>query len=274
LFNGLRKVASSEEGYRLAKKVLLYYAKKNYVVVPAKQDPGLRAKPDLIAVPVDLSTMRPLYSKAIAIEVESCNEVETHPEQVAHNWVKESVKDFAEVHTWTWDRCFNRLREIYEKAGIDRGKVKIFSAKWVEPKKRGEEQGRQGSVATATSTNTNVSGSLQSLAMQAGAAGAQPAQMVEASATPIYEEEEEVQGAVEKRVEQAKTGSQGFVVEFVASDGKRYRAVLPGATEFNMFRAFCGEGAVVEVVGGLIRCRPRSYTSVRVIRAVSVEVVG
>jgi len=110
--------------------------------------------------------------------------------------------------------------------------------------------------------------------MQAGAAGVQPVQMVEASATPIYEEEGEVYGAVEKRVEQAKTESQGFVVEFAASDGKRYRAVLPSAAELNMFRAFCGEGAVVEVVGNLIRCRPRSYKSARTVRAASIEAVG
>jgi hypothetical protein len=259
LFNGLRKAAPSEEGYRLARKVMVNYAKKGYVVLPVKQSSGLVARPDLIAVPVDKSTWRPIYSKAVAIEIESCNEVGAHPEQVAHNWVKESVKDFAEVHTWTWDKCFDKLQEVFSRSSADRSKVRIFSAKWVEPKKE-EKRGRQGSAATATSTSTNVSGSLQSLAMQAGAAGAQPVQMVEASATPIYEEEGEVYGAVEKRVEQAETGSQGFVVEFTASDGKRYMAVLPSAAELNMFRAFCGEGAVVEVVGGLIRCRPRSYT--------------
>jgi hypothetical protein len=82
-----------------------------------------------VAVPVDKSTWRPVYSKAIAIEVESCNEVETHPEQVAHNWVKESVRDFAEVHTWTWDTCFEKLKLVYGKVGVDGAKVKIFSAK-------------------------------------------------------------------------------------------------------------------------------------------------
>jgi len=129
LFRGLKKAAPSEEGHRLAKKVLLYYAKRGYVVAPVRQDPGLAARPDLVAVPVDRSTWRPVYSKAVAVEVESCNEVETHPEQVARNWVKGSVRDFAEVHTWTWDRCYERLREIYEKAGVDRAKVKIFKAK-------------------------------------------------------------------------------------------------------------------------------------------------
>jgi hypothetical protein len=49
--------------------------------------------------------------------------------KVAHNWVKESVKDFAEVHTWTWDTCFDKLKQIYEKANVDKAKVKIFSTK-------------------------------------------------------------------------------------------------------------------------------------------------
>jgi DNA-binding MarR family transcriptional regulator len=129
LYRGLRKAAPSEEGYKLAKKVLQYYAKRGYIVTPVRQDPGLSSRPDLVAVPVDKSTWRPIYSKAIAVEVESCNEVETHPEQVAHNWVKESVKDFAEVHTWTWDACLNKLKQIYEKANVDKAKVKIFSTK-------------------------------------------------------------------------------------------------------------------------------------------------
>ena len=109
--------------------MLLYYAKRGYVVAPARQDPALSSRPDLVAIPVDRSTWRPMYSKAVAVEVESCNEVETHPEQVAHNWVKESVKDFAEVHAWTWETCFNKLKQIYEKADVDKAKVKIFSTK-------------------------------------------------------------------------------------------------------------------------------------------------
>jgi len=129
LYRGLRKTAPSEEGYKLAKKVLLYYARRGYIVAPVRQDPGLSSRPDLVAVPVDKSTWRPIYSKAIAVEVESRNEVETHPEQVSHNWVKESVKDFAEVHTWIWDTCFDKLRQVYEKAGVDKAKEKIFNAK-------------------------------------------------------------------------------------------------------------------------------------------------
>jgi DNA-binding MarR family transcriptional regulator len=143
LYRGLRKAAPSEEGYKLAKKVLLYYARRGYIVAPVRQDPGLSSRPDLVAVPVDKSTWRPIYSKAIAVEVESCNEVETHPEQVAHNWVKESVKDFAEVHTWTWQHCFDKLRQVYEKAGVDKAKVKIFNAKSAPEKPVGAQATQQ-----------------------------------------------------------------------------------------------------------------------------------
>jgi hypothetical protein len=79
LYRGLRKAAPSEEGYRLAKKVLLYYVRRGYIVAPVRQNPGLSSRPDLVAVPVDESTWMPIYSRAIAVEVESCNEVETHP---------------------------------------------------------------------------------------------------------------------------------------------------------------------------------------------------
>jgi DNA helicase HerA-like ATPase len=232
----LRKVASSEEGHRLAKKVLLYYAEKNYVVVPAKQDPGLRAKPDLIAIPVDLSTMRPLYSKAIAIEVESCNEVEVHPEQVAHNWVKESVRDFAEVHAWTWDRCFNRLREIYEKASIDRGKVKIFSVKCIEAReKSGKKRG------------TEIKRGASKQVPETGLSNAQSLQ-VAASATVIREEEE---GAAEEE-------KQEIVRKFKASDGYEYIVVLSDS-EAKKFDKFCtGKRIVIKVEGSAIKCVDRS----------------
>ncbi|MEM1628852.1 MAG: hypothetical protein QXP02_02575 [Desulfurococcaceae archaeon] len=103
--------------------------------MPAKQDSSLRARPDLVAVPVDKSTWRPLYSNAVAIEVESCNELETHPENVVHNWLKESVKDFAEVHSWTDEKCFEKLRQLYEKHGEVHGKVKIFSVRIEKPGK-------------------------------------------------------------------------------------------------------------------------------------------
>ena len=45
------------------------------MINPARQDPALSSRPDLVAIPVGKFTWRPIYNKAIAIEVESCNEV-------------------------------------------------------------------------------------------------------------------------------------------------------------------------------------------------------
>jgi hypothetical protein len=229
----------------------LHYAKKSYVVVPVKQDPGLRAKPDLIAIPVDLSTMRPLYSKAIAVEVESCNEVEVHPDQVAHNWVKESVKDFAEVHTWTWDKCFNRLGEIYEKAGADRSRVKIFCAKWSEAgkskeKEREKEKKKKAEQGPATPA-TNVGEPLESRATQVSSLSvSQPV----VSVAPIYEEGEEVGQAGEVR---------GIVRRFKASDGFEYTAVFSDDEEAKRFDRFCtGRRSVARVEGSTIKCVDRA----------------
>jgi DNA-binding MarR family transcriptional regulator/energy-coupling factor transporter ATP-binding protein EcfA2 len=236
LFNGLRKAAPSEEGYHLARKVLLNYAKKGYVVLPVKQSSGLSARPDLIAVPVDASTWRPIYSKAVAIEIESCNEVEVHPDQVAHNWVKESVRDFAEVHAWTWDRCFNRLREIYEKAGIDRGKVKIFSVKCIEAR---EKSGKKRETEIKRGASKQVP--------ETGLGNAQSLQVV-ASATVIREEEE---GAAEEE-------KQEIVRKFKASDGYEYIVVLSDS-EAKKFDKFCtGKRIVIKVEGSAIKCVDRA----------------
>ncbi|MEM2288939.1 MAG: ATP-binding protein, partial [Sulfolobales archaeon] len=147
LFKGLKHVAPSEEGYRIARRVLLKYYGRGYVVLPVKQDSSLRARPDLVAVPIDKSTWRPLYSSAVAVEIESCNELETHPEQVVRNWIKESVKDFAEVHSWTSEECFEKLRQLYERHGEVHGKVKIFPVRVEKP---GKHIAQQGASASAT----------------------------------------------------------------------------------------------------------------------------
>ena len=205
-------------------------------MLPVKQSSGLSARPDLIAVPVDASTWRPIYSKAVAIEIESCNEVEVHPDQVAHNWVKESVRDFAEVHTWTWDRCFNRLREIYEKAGIDRGKVKIFSVKCIEAR---EKSGKKRETEIKRGASKQVP--------ETGLGNAQSLQ-VAATATVIREEEE---GAAEEE-------KQEIVRKFKASDGYEYIVVLSDS-EAKKFDKFCtGKRIVIKVEGSAIKCVDRA----------------
>jgi len=135
LFRGLKQIAPSEEGYRIARRVLLRYYGRGYVALPAKQDSSLRARPDLVAVPVDKATWRPRYSEAIAIEIESCNELETHPEHVVRNWIKESVKDFREIHSWTSEECFEKLKQLYDKHPEVHGKVRVFSVRMEKPGK-------------------------------------------------------------------------------------------------------------------------------------------
>ena len=82
LFGDIKASAPSNEGRKLAMKVMLKYMKQGYHVTPAKQSPNLESRPDLVAIPIDRATLRPEYDRAIAIEIESCNEISTHPEQV------------------------------------------------------------------------------------------------------------------------------------------------------------------------------------------------
>ncbi len=116
LFTGLKAVAPSKEGLRIARRAVLYYIEKGYYVVPARQDPSLAAKPDLVAIPFDRSTLSLRYSEAVAVEVESCNEVETHPEQVARNVEKHASTPFREVHVWFPKRCIDALQRALSAA--------------------------------------------------------------------------------------------------------------------------------------------------------------
>jgi len=91
LFLGLEVVAPSEEGREIAKAAMLHYLSQGYWVFPVTTAAPAGGAPDLIAVRGD----------PVAVEIESSNEVETHPEQVAANMVKPSTKRFKEVHVWT-----------------------------------------------------------------------------------------------------------------------------------------------------------------------------
>ncbi|BDB97456.1 helicase HerA domain-containing protein [Saccharolobus caldissimus] len=129
LFGDIKTIAPSDEGRKLAMKVMLRYMKNKYYVVTVKQTPDLAARPDLAAIPFDTNyTLR--YDQAVAVEIESCNELSVHPEQVMHNFRKESIKDFAEIHSWTYAECFNKLQELYNQlSDEEKKKVKIFSVK-------------------------------------------------------------------------------------------------------------------------------------------------
>jgi DNA helicase HerA-like ATPase len=296
LYRGLRKVAPSEEGYMLAKKVLLYYARRGYVVAPVRQDPDLSSRPDLVAVPVDKSTWRPVYSKAVAVEVESCNEVETHPEQVSHNWVKESVRDFAEVHTWTWDTCFEKLKLVYGKAGVDGAKVKVFSARRTPGRQTGEKTAGTGGMARQaqappeeagealveeSSTRRGSSVETEEVAGEEGGplvehvggseAGGKPSE----TASQLQQDLAPIPGA-QAAGGGGPAGPSQLERVFTASDGRRYRAVLAGERELNMFDKVCREGSAitVDLKGGVIECKPRGYTMRFRVKASSLEALG
>ena len=118
LFRGLKTVAPSREGRRVAARALLYYLEHGYYAVPARQ--AGPASPDLVAVPFDRAQLRLRYGEAVAVEIESCNELETHPEQVARNLVKawelHQQGVVKRVDFWTAEQCRNRLESILEEA--------------------------------------------------------------------------------------------------------------------------------------------------------------
>jgi DNA helicase HerA-like ATPase len=89
----------SREGLGIALAAWLELTDKGCGVVAADQSlPG--SKPDLVAVAYDAKG-RPDLKRAIAVEVESPEEVRRHPEQVIENMVKPSTYYFHEVQVWT-----------------------------------------------------------------------------------------------------------------------------------------------------------------------------
>nr|WP_011225196.1 ATP-binding protein [Sulfolobus islandicus]CAG38235.1 putative TraG protein [Sulfolobus islandicus] len=135
LFN-LRGIVTNEEGRKVAMRVIVKYLEKGFTVVRGKQEGEIR--PDLVAFPFDKSTYRPQYSKAIAIEIESPNELGAHPEQVRRNMQKylPIAALFEEIHFWTSEEAYEKLKEIYNIFVKDttipddyKKKVKIFAVK-------------------------------------------------------------------------------------------------------------------------------------------------
>ncbi len=110
LFHGLEKVAPSREGLRIARKAMLYYLKHNYYVVPVLLE-GPEPRPDLVAIPLKEGYQLDL-DNAIAVEIESPQEVQAHPDQVLRNLTKESTKHFKEIHVWTSKEVSDKLKEI------------------------------------------------------------------------------------------------------------------------------------------------------------------
>ncbi|ACP36054.1 conserved hypothetical protein [Sulfolobus islandicus L.S.2.15] len=135
LFN-LKGIVENNEGRKIAMKVIVKYISQGYTITRGKQEGDIR--PDLVAFAIDRSTFRPHYDEAIAIEIESPNEIEVHPEQVKRNMQKYiPIQDlFKEIHIWTSEEKFDKLKVIYDNFLNDNSipqeykqKVKIFSVK-------------------------------------------------------------------------------------------------------------------------------------------------
>jgi hypothetical protein len=167
LFQGVESVARSPEGRALARAAVKSYMRRGWIAVAAKQDPGLGARPDLVAMPVDRATFRPVYSKAAAVEVESCVEVQSHPDQVARNLLKESARDFAEIHVWVPERCAGRVREILAAARPERP-VKVVAVRLKPRKPRPAKPATRGEEGEAA-TKPRFEARLQALAAAEGA---------------------------------------------------------------------------------------------------------
>jgi DNA-binding MarR family transcriptional regulator len=132
----LKGVVSNEEGKKIALRVLKKYMSKGYAVERGKQEGEIR--PDFVAIKYEKSTYKPDYSNVIAIEIESPNEIEVHPEQVKRNMIKyiPIANLFKEIHIWTSEEKFDKLKEIYDSFMNDNSipadykqKVKIFAVK-------------------------------------------------------------------------------------------------------------------------------------------------
>ena len=155
LFN-LKGIVENEEGRKIAMKVMVNYLKQGYTITRGKQEGDIR--PDLVAFAIDRSTFKPHYDEGIAIEIESPNEIDVHPEQVKRNMQKYIItKDlFKEIHLWTSEDKLKKLKEIYDSFLADNSipqeyktKVKIFAVKLkqrleqkaTETKNKAEETG-------------------------------------------------------------------------------------------------------------------------------------
>jgi len=152
----LKGVVSNAEGKKIALRILKKYMSKGYVVVRGKQEGDIR--PDFVAIKYEKSTYKPDYNNAIAIEIESPNEIDVHPEQVRRNMQKYIVINdlFKEIHVWTSEDKLKKLKEIYDSFIKDNSipqeyktKVKIFAVKLkqkleqkaTETKNKAEETG-------------------------------------------------------------------------------------------------------------------------------------
>ncbi len=139
----LKGIVENEKGKTVALKVIRKLYKEGLIVVPGRQEGDIR--PDFVGFSYDKSTMRPDYNSAIAIEIESDNELATHPEQVKRNMQKYlPIADlFKEIRVYTSEDAFEKLKKIYDEFLADNSindeykkKVKVFGVKYKEEEKK------------------------------------------------------------------------------------------------------------------------------------------
>jgi len=132
----LKGIVENEVGKKVTLRVISKLYKEGLVVVAGKQQGDVR--PDFVAFPYDRETLRPRYDEAIAVEIESPNELSTHSEQVKRNMLKYlNITDlFKEIRLYTDENAFEKLKKIYDEFMADtnisteyKQKVKIFSVK-------------------------------------------------------------------------------------------------------------------------------------------------
>lgn len=144
-------IVENKEGQRVAFKALLKYMKQGYIAQVGKQEGDIR--PDYIILSYDKTTLRPNYSNLIIVEIESPNEISTHQEQVRRNMQKYlSLPDLvkariAEIHFYTSEDAFDKLKQIYEEFLKDssipneyKEKVKVFSVEIREKEERKDQE--------------------------------------------------------------------------------------------------------------------------------------
>jgi DNA helicase HerA-like ATPase/DNA-binding Lrp family transcriptional regulator len=231
----LKGVVDNELGKKIAMKVMVNYLKQGYTVTRGKQEGDIR--PDFIAFPFDKSTFRPKYSEAVAVEIESPNEIEVHPEQVRRNMQKYiPIQNlFKEIHVWTSEEKFDKLKEIYDSFMNDssipaeyKSKVKIFSVKI----RRKEDQ-----KAEKAQKPEDLTGELNGK----GKEGEKPestAKQIAQGAPSNEDKQQAVQGAA-ANVTGGKLGSlslKGLAIEVLIED-KDYGLIRIGDKQFKILRS-------------------------------------
>jgi DNA-binding Lrp family transcriptional regulator len=200
----LKGVVDNELGKKIVMKVMVNYFKQGYTITRGKQEGDIR--PDFVAFPFDKSTYRPKYTEGIAIEIESPNEIDVHPEQVRRNLQKYiPIQNlFKEIHIWTSEDAFPKLKQIYDGFLADpsipqeyKAKVKIFSVRL--KKKVGQEAEKRQKPEELTGEFIGKEREkLEKVAQQ---------EIVAQGAPSNEDKQQVVQGAVANKATEGKLGS-------------------------------------------------------------------